>query len=107
MFQFLGVGSYISESGSVNYGTSVSFEVFSQRRQVNLNINLFPFLAYHKFWSDWFRYSQWESAQANTFNVDYSLGTPIDIPLDNSGGFYNNLTFLVLRYANWNKYFFM
>jgi hypothetical protein len=107
LFQLLGIGSYISENGSTNFGTSVPSEVFNQKRQINLNMNLFPFLAYHKFWSDWFRYSQWESAQANTFNVDYSLGSNISIPDNNSSGFYNNPTFFDLRYANWNKDFFM
>jgi hypothetical protein len=93
LFQLFGIGSFINSTNSNNYGTSVSSTAFNQQYQVNLTINVFPFLAYQKFWSDWFRYSQWESAQANTFNVDYSLGASINIPSDNSTGFYDNPTF--------------
>jgi hypothetical protein len=107
LFQLFGIGSFINSTNSNNYGTSVSSTAFNQQYQVNLTVNLFPFLAYQKFWSDWFRYSQWESAQANTFNVDYSLGESIYIPADSSTGFYDNPTFFDLRYANWNKDFFM
>lgn len=107
LFQLFGTGSFINGTNTDNYGTSVSSTSFDQKYQVNLTISIFPFLAYQKFWSDWFRYSQWESAQANTFNVDYSLGATINIPSDNSTGFYDNPTFFDLRYANWNKDFFM
>jgi hypothetical protein len=107
LFQIFGIGSFINSTSPNNYGTSVSSTAFNQKYQANLTVNLFPFLAYQKFWSDWFRYSQWESAQANTFNVDYSLGESIYIPADGSTGFYDNPTFFDLRYANWNKDFFM
>ena len=109
LFQLLGIGSYVNvdDKTAPNYGTSVSKEVWSPYRQVNLNVSAFPFLAYQKFWSDWFRYSQWESAQANTFNVDYNLGGSVSFPSDSAASFYQNPTFFDLRYANWNKDYFM
>jgi len=36
-------------------------------------LNIFLWLAYHKIYSDYYRYDQWETSNPNTFNVDYVL----------------------------------
>lgn len=41
----------------------------------NTRLNLFPLLAYQKVYNDFYRFSQWENEQANTYNVDYMSGS--------------------------------
>lgn len=40
----------------------------------NSRLSLFPLLAYQKVYNDFYRFSQWENEQANTYNVDYMAG---------------------------------
>ena len=40
----------------------------------NTRLSLFPLLAYQKVYNDFYRFSQWENEQANTYNVDYMAG---------------------------------
>lgn len=40
----------------------------------NTRLSLFPLLAYQKVYNDYYRFSQWENEQANTYNVDYMAG---------------------------------
>lgn len=40
----------------------------------NTRLSLFPLLAYQKVYNDFYRFSQWENEQANTYNVDYMSG---------------------------------
>lgn len=49
----------------------------------NTRINLFPLLAYQKVYNDFYRFSQWENEQANTYNVDYiSSQSTLNIPVE-------------------------
>ena len=45
------------------------------RQANNTRLNLFPLLAYQKVYNDFYRFSQWENEQANTYNVDYMSGS--------------------------------
>lgn len=48
----------------------------------NSRLSLFPLLAYQKVYNDFYRFSQWENEQANTYNVDYMAGkSNMDIPI--------------------------
>lgn len=50
----------------------------------NSRLSLFPLLAYQKVYNDFYRFSQWENEQANTYNVDYMSGrSDMNIPIAN------------------------
>ncbi len=76
----------------------------------NMELNVFPLLAYQKIYQDYFRDSQWEKAAPYTWNVDYvgSRQTSSEVPI---AQIYVNWTanrqyvpnMLDLRYCNWNK----
>lgn len=86
-------------------------------REDNVALSPFPLLAYQKIYNDYFRYSQWEKEQSNTYNVDYLHGPNMQIPVadlfDSSGssgfGFLksNEPNMFDLRYANYNKDMFL
>ena len=109
--QYLRVGN--SNKSTKNYGTSVEQSVasYSQKYKFNLNISLFPFLAYKKFCQDYFRYSQWQDSSPYLWNIDYYTGST---QLLFSGGipsagdsYWKNNTMFDLEYCNWNKDMFM
>lgn len=69
----------------------------------NFAVNIFPLLAYQKIYSDYFRNSQWERSQPNTFNVDYLTGSDtmkLDLTSENFMKYYNMFD---LRYCDWQK----
>lgn len=105
LLHYLGFGNIVGSSDI--YSTTVSkSSTYSQTRQININMNVFPLLAYQKFYADYFRYSQWENAAPYTWNVDYSFGGLLSLPAQSSE-FWNRQTMFDLRYANWNKDIFM
>ena len=75
LMQYLRVGNLNSDPKK-NYGTSVAFGTagYSQKARFNLNISIFPFLAYKKFCQDYFRYSQWQNSSPYLWNIDYYTG---------------------------------
>lgn len=95
-----------------NYGTSVpnSDKTYSQKFRFDLNLSVFPFLAYKKFCQDYFRYSQWQSSSPYLWNIDYYTGTQqhlfSSLPPANDSYWTNN-TLFDLEYCNWNKDLFM
>jgi hypothetical protein len=111
LMQYLRVGNSNSER-SVNFGTSVlpSDTSYSQVNRFNLNLSVFPFLAYKKFCQDYFRYSQWQDSSPYLWNIDYYTGTSQNLfsnlpPVSDS--YWNNNTMFDLEYCNWNKDIFM
>lgn len=110
LMQYLRVGN--SNNGADNYGTSVASSVssYSQKYRFNLNLSVFPFLAYKKFCQDYFRYSQWQNSSPYLWNIDYYTGTKQQLfdSLPSSGdSYWNNNTMFDLEYCNWNKDMFM
>lgn len=111
LMQYLRVGN--ANSGiSKNYGTSVplSDTSYSQKYRFNLNLSVFPFLAYKKFCQDYFRYSQWQNSSPYLWNIDYYTGAQQQLfsSIPASGDTYwNNNTMFDLEYCNWNKDMFM
>ena len=67
-------------------------------------VNIFPILAYQKIYSDFFRYTQWESPNPSTFNVDWMRGDG-DTTLSSSqfNAYLNENTMFDLRYCNLQK----
>lgn len=67
-------------------------------------VNLFPLLAYQKIYADYFRYTQWESPNPSTFNVDWMVGDG-DTTLSSSqfSAHLSENTMFDLRYCNLQK----
>ena len=110
LLQYPRVGN--CNNNSVNYGTSVlvSDTSYSQKFKFDLNVSVFPFLAYKKFCQDYFRYSQWQTSSPYLWNIDYYTGTqqrlfPSLPPVGDS--YWENNTIFDLEYCNWNKDLFM
>ena len=110
LMQYLRVGN-VGRSSS-NFGTSVpvSDTSYTQSFRFNLNLSIFPFLAYKKFCQDYFRYSQWQNSSPYLWNIDYFTGVSqqlfLSIPAV-SDSYWNNNTMFDLEYCNWNKDMFM
>ena len=110
LIQYLRVGN--CNSSAKNFGTSVPFsdKGYSQAYRFDLNISVFPFLAYKKFCQDYFRYSQWQNSSPYLWNIDYFVGTSQKLfpTLPVAGdSYWNNNTMFDLEYCNWNKDMFM
>lgn len=110
LMQYLRVGN--SGQTSSNFGTSVptSDTSYTQAFRFNLNLSIFPFLAYKKFCQDYFRYSQWQDSSPYLWNIDYFTGTSSHLftTLPSTGdSYWNNNTLFDLEYCNWNKDLFM
>lgn len=110
LMQYLRIGN--SNNGAANYGTSVaaSDTSYSQKYRFDLNLSVFPFLAYKKFCQDYFRYSQWQNSSPYLWNIDYYTGTKQRLfdSLPGSGdSYWNSNTMFDLEYCNWNKDMFM
>ena len=111
LIQYLRFGN--ANSGvSKNYGTSVplSDTSYSQKYRFNLNLSVFPLLAYKKFCQDYFRYSQWQNSSPYLWNIDYYTGAQQQLfsSMPSSGDTYwNSNTMFDLEYCNWNKDIFM
>ena len=110
LMQYLRVGN-VGRSSS-NFGTSVpaSDTSYTQAFRFNLNLSIFPFLAYKKFCQDYFRYSQWQDSSPYLWNIDYYTGTQqqlfTSIPAA-TDAYWRNNTMFDLEYCNWNKDMFM
>lgn len=110
LIQYLRFGNL--GDGVRNYGTSIplSDSSYSQSYRFNLNMSIFPLLAYKKFCQDYFRYSQWQDSSPYLWNIDYYTGTQqqlfSSIPAQGDS-YWSNNTMFDLEYCNWNKDLFM
>lgn len=111
LIQYLRFGN-VNSDVTKNYGTSVLLtdSSYSQKYRFDLNLSVFPLLAYKKFCQDYFRYSQWQDSSPYLWNIDYFTGTTQhlfeSIP-PSSDTYWNNNTLFDLEYCNWNKDMFM
>lgn len=110
LLQYLRFGN--SGDSKSNFGTSVpsSDSSYSQAFRFNLNLSVFPLLAYKKFCQDYFRYSQWQDSSPYLWNIDYYTGVSQTLlsSIPSSGDrYWNGNTFFDLEYCNWNKDMFM
>ena len=67
------------------------------------NVSIFPLLAYQKIYADFFRYTQWESPNPSTFNVDWMTGSDDTVLRASSFTNYDSNTMFDLRYCNYQK----
>lgn len=110
LIQYLRFGN--SGHSSFNFGTSVpsSDTSYSQSFRFNLNLSVFPLLAYKKFCQDYFRYSQWQDSSPYLWNIDYYTGVKQSLlsSIPSAGDkYWQSNTFFDLEYCNWNKDMFM
>lgn len=76
----------------------------SRINSVNPLVNLFPLLAYQKIYADFFRYTQWESPNPSTFNVDWMTGKGDTVLASTQFSSYlDENTMFDLRYCNLQK----
>ena len=99
LLQYLGYGDfypYLQNSWDDGYAMTY-----------NLEMSPFSLLAYHKIYSDYYRYTQWESSEPASFNVDYlvadagdtaQMGMNFSVP-----GFTDYYNLFDLRYCNWQR----
>lgn len=111
LLQYLRFGNVNSDAAK-NYGTSVPLtdNTYSQKSRFNLNLSVFPLLAYKKFCQDYFRYSQWQNSSPYLWNIDYFTGVSNQLfsNMPAAGdAYWNNNTMFDLEYCNWNKDLFM
>lgn len=109
LLQYLRYG-YCSGGNEV-FGTSVKFSSsYSQDFRFDLNLSVFPLLAYKKFCQDYFRYSQWQDSSPYLWNIDYFTGVTQKLftSIPSSGdSYWKGNTLFDLEYCNWNKDMFM
>jgi hypothetical protein len=92
---------------------AVGNNLYSQRLSFNLAVNLFPLAAYQKIYQDFFRWSQWESADPTSYNFDWYagsgnvFGSGISSIIPSSNAYWKRDNMFSLRYCNWNKDLFM
>lgn len=115
LLSYLGYGNFVSScpaSGQRWWSTSLKnvddSASFTQQYIQNNYVNVFPILAYQKIYQDFFRWSQWESSNPSSYNVDYFSGVDPDfIPFDSipsgSSDYWKSDTMFDLKYCNWNK----
>lgn len=79
LLQYLGYYRITCDDAAVFTNSATAQSVASAN---NTPISLFPLMAYQKVYNDFYRFSQWENEQANTYNVDYLAGGPsVEIPV--------------------------
>lgn len=67
------------------------------------NVSLYPLLAYQKIYSDFYRYTQWESPNPSTFNVDWMTGNGDTAISSTQFTDFSQSTMFDLRYCNYQK----
>lgn len=113
LLSYLGYGNICGStptSGSRWWSTSLvnnnDSANFTQQYIQNNYVNIFPLLAYQKIYQDFFRWSQWESSNPSTYNVDYFTGVSPSLvpglPIVSSD-YWKSDTMFDLKYCNWNK----
>lgn len=110
LLQYLRVGNVGKASSNFATSVPVSDTSYTQAFRFNLNLSVFPLLAYKKFCQDYFRYSQWQNSSPYLWNIDYYTGTSRELfsALPSSGDkYWDNNTLFDLEYCNWNKDIFM
>lgn len=87
--------------------------LYSQRFNFDLALNVFPIAAYQKIYQDFFRWSQWENADPTSYNFDWYagngsiFGSGISSVIPSTNDYWKRDNMFSLRYCNWNKDLFM
>jgi hypothetical protein len=113
LLSYLGYGNFLSDTPSSNnrwWSTSLKnvddSVSYTQQYIQNNYVNIFPILAYQKIYQDFFRWSQWESANPSSYNVDYYSGVSPSLVSSlppHTDDYWKSDTMFDLKYCNWNK----
>jgi hypothetical protein len=113
LLSYLGYGNFLSDAPSSNnrwWSTSLKnvddSVSYTQQYIQNNYVNIFPILAYQKIYQDFFRWSQWESANPSSYNVDYYSGVSPSLVSSlppYTDDYWKSDTMFDLKYCNWNK----
>lgn len=96
LLQYLGYGDFTAYLTKANTWAS-------KPMLQNLNMSVFPLLAYQKIYADFYRYTQWETTNPSTFNCDYVKGTA-DLNLNISSYSQSaDINYFDVRYCNYMK----
>lgn len=97
LLEYLGYGDY--SQALISQSIPITF--------TNRVVNLWNLLAYQKIYQDHLRNTQWEKAYAPACNINYMTGYngELNIPLQDIDYEVSNM--FDLRYADWNKDYFM
>lgn len=96
LLQYLGYGDFSAYTSKANTWSSMPM-------LQNLNMSVFPLMAYQKIYADFYRYSQWETTNPSTFNCDYVKGTA-DLNLNISSYSQSaDINYFDVRYCNYMK----
>lgn len=91
LFEYLGYG---------NFGERID------NNPSDIARNIFPLLAYHKVYNDYYRNQQWEFPSPHTYNIDYA-SDPSKLQIDlNQGDKYPYPQMFDLRYVDYEKDYF-
>lgn len=96
LLEYLGYGNFYP------YATSKD-KLFDSNNTLNLQLTLYPLLAYQKIYNDYFRQSQWEKSSPSTFNVDWIAGNSSTMVSFGNDSVVRNYSMLDLRYCNWQQ----
>lgn len=125
LLHMLNYGNFIPSSGSLGIGNSnyrwwnmqaplvESPQIYTQRYNFDLAVNVLPLAAYQKIYQDFFRWSQWENSDPTSYNFDWYSGSGnifgpgISSAIPSSNDYWKRDNFFSLRYCNWNKDLFM
>ena len=107
LLEYLGMGNYLGPAAD-GEGAPTESDYTVNTLPYNLDMNIFPLLAYQKIYADFYRDEQWERQNPSTFNVDYMTGTngadmQVNMPLSTGSEFVDNYNWFDLRYCNWQK----
>jgi hypothetical protein len=102
--------SYTGNSKSFGLSTSPDFSLLAYN--TGYSVNVIPFAAYQKIYSDHFRFSQWEKNEPYTYNFDWYSGGNVFASFisgysDSLKEYVSGNNLFTLRYANWPKDLFM
>ena len=112
LLNYLGYGNFVRvvpSSGSRWWSTALKYDSsssYTQQYVQNSVVNIFPLLTYQKIYQDFFRWSQWESANPSSYNVDYYTGVQpslVESLPSSSSDYWKSDTMFDLKYCNWNK----
>jgi len=113
LLSYLGYGNFMKDAPSSSnrwWSTSIKNTddavSYTQQYIQNNCVNLFPLLAYQKIYQDFFRWSQWESSNPSSYNVDYFSGVSpffVDSLPGTTSDYWKSDTMFDLKYCNWNK----
>lgn len=96
LLQYLGYGDFTAYVSKDNTWSS-------KPMLQNLNMSVFPLMAYQKIYADFYRYTQWETTNPSTFNCDYVKGTA-DLNLNISSYSQSaDVNYFDVRYCNYMK----